>query len=498
MWDAIIIGAGVTGCSVARELARHQLRVLVLEKGSDVCAGTSKGNSAMVHGGFDPTPGSLKAKFNVLGNRMFDDLCAELEVPFQRSGTVIMATSSEDMAEIRRLEEMGGRNGVPVEVLEGEALRRRFPGVGDEVAGALYAPTGGIVCPYGLVIAMAENACLNGTEFRLGTRVTGLRRIDGGWEAAGDGEVFAGKLIFNCAGTHADTLNNMVSRDTFTITPRYGSHIMMDREYSQYVGTTITQTPKKLPGGGHTKGQGIMPSADGTVILGCDAEDCADPDDTSTTARSLNRILDYFEANWKHLPIARHIPDFPRDGCITAYGGLRAHSDRDDFIIGEAPDAPGFFNAAGIESPGLTAAPAIGVHLAELAVARLRPTPRENYRRGRDAIKSFREMGDAERARAVRDNPEYGKIVCRCELVTEAEVRQSIRRPLGARSVSAVKMRTRAGMGRCQGGFCGPRVVQILAEELGISPLEVTQSGGESHILVGEACGCRLGEGCHE
>jgi Predicted dehydrogenase len=498
MWDAIIIGAGVTGCSVARELARHQLRVLVLEKSPDVCAATSKGNSAMVHGGFDPTPGTLKAKFNVLGNRMFDQLCSELAVPFQRNGTMIIATSEADMGEIRHLEDMARQNGVPVSVLTGRALRDRFPEIGDEVVGALNCESGGIVCPYGLVIAMAENAALNGVEFKLETRADAVERGGGGWKISTNNGDFETKLVFNCAGTHADKFNNMVSPDKFTITPRYGSHIMMDREFSQYVDTTITQTPKKLPGGGHTKGQGIMPSADGTVILGCDAEDCTDPDDASTTARSLNRILDYFEENWKHLPIARHVPKFPRDGCITAYGGLRAHGDRDDFIIGEAVGAPGFFNAAGIESPGLTAAPAIGVHLAALAVDRLKPAAKADFVVGRDAIKSFREMNDEERAAAVRKDPNYGKIVCRCELVTEAEVRQSIRRPLGAKSVNAVKMRTRAGMGRCQGGFCGPRVVQILAEEWGVDPMDIPQSGKGSPILVGAACSCRFEEDSYE
>lgn len=498
MWDVIIIGAGVTGCAAARALSRYQLRVLVLEKGSDVCAGTSKGNSAMVHGGFDPTPGSLKAKFNVLGNRMFDDLCRELEVPFDRNGTWIIATSVDDMAEIYRLRKLGGENNVPVEVYEGEGLRERFPEMGEEVVGALFCPSGGIVCPYGLVIAMAENASINGVEFMLNTRATGIERLDDGWTVATDNGNFSTRLIFNCAGTHADKFNNMVSKDTFHITPRYGSHIMMDREFARYVDTTITQTPKRLPSGGHTKGQGIMPSADGTVILGCDAEDYTDPDDAATTARSLNRIIDYFVENWKYLPIGRHIPDFPLDGCITAYGGLRAHSDRDDFIIGEAADAPGFINAAGIESPGLTAGPAIGEHLAALAVEKLHPKSRENYKPDRNAIKSFREMNEEERIAAIRENPEYGKIVCRCELVTEAEIRQAIRRPLGARSVNAVKMRTRAGMGRCQGGFCGPRVVQILSEELGINPKEVTQSGKSSCILVGEACGRRFQETCHE
>ncbi len=494
MWDAIIIGAGVVGCSVARELSRYQLRILVVEKETDVCSGTSKGNSAMVHAGYDPTPGSLKAKFNVQGNAMFDTLCAELEVPFERSGTMLIALSESELAEIRRLEENARVNGVHVDVLAGPAVHRRFPGLGPEVVGTLFAPSGGMVNPYGLVIALAENACINGAQFELNTKVTGIEPVPDGWRVMTTKGTHDGKLVLNCAGTGADAINNMVSKDTFSITPRYGSHILLDREYGRFVDATITQTPKKLATGGHTKGQGIMPSVDGTVILGCDAEDRLDPDDSSTTAASINKILDYFEENWRHFPIAREIPTFPREGCITAYGGLRAHCDRDDFIIGEPSDSAGFFNAAGIESPGLTAAPAIGKHLALLAAERLAAAPRADFIATRKKIKSFRTMSEAERDAAIREDPLYGKIVCRCELVTEAEVRQAIRRPLGAQSVTAVKMRTRAGMGRCQGGFCGPHIVRILSDELGISPLEVVQSGINSRILAQPVCQCGDGD----
>ena len=495
MWDVIVIGAGVVGCSAARVLSQYQLKVLVLEKGNDICSGASKGNSAMVHAGYDPEPGSKKAIYNVLGNAMFDELCSELEVPFERSGTMIFATNEEEMHEVEKLKKLGDINGVPgVRVLGQQELREMEPHMGKDVIGALFAPTGGIVCPYSLVIAMAENAAINGVEFKLDTEVTGFKKQDGQWNVITNNGVFQTKLIFNCAGTHSDRLNNMVSEDKFYITPRYGSHILLDREYIKYVDTTICQTPTALPTGGHTKGMGIMPSVDGTVILGCDAEDCDDPDDVRCTARSLQRIIDYFEKVWKHLPIGDCVSRFPMDGIINAYGGLRAHCDRDDFIIGEVSDAPGFINAAGIESPGLTAGPAIGACLSELAAAKLRAKKNENYRPGRNAMRRFRDMTKEERLEAIRRNPDYGKIVCRCEQVTEAEIRDAIRRPLGARSINAVKMRTRAGMGRCQGGFCSSRVLQILCEELNLDPLEVTQSGGDSHVLLGKACCGHEGE----
>jgi len=495
MWDVIIIGAGVVGCSAAKYLSQYKLSVLVLEKGSDVCSGASKGNSAMVHAGYDPDPGTKKAIYNILGNAMFDELCSELDVPFNRSGTMIFATSDEEMCEVNRLKELGDRNGVSgVRVLSQQELREKEPNMGKDVVGALYAPTGGIVCPYSLVIAMAENAAINGVEFKTFTEAVGFERLNDGWKVLTNNGDFETKLIFNCAGIHADKLNNMVSEDKFHITPRYGSHILLDREYIKYVDTTICQTPTPLLTGGHTKGMGIMPSVDGTVILGCDAEDYDDSDDVACTTRSLKKIVDYFNKVWRYLPIGNFADRFPMDGIINSYGGLRAHSDRDDFIIGEVLDAPGFINAAGIESPGLTAGPAIGSHLAQLAVKKLYAEKNEHYKPGRNALRPFRNMTKEEQSEAIRKNPDYGKIVCRCELVTEAEVRDAIHRPLGARTINAVKMRTRAGMGRCQGGFCSSRVLQILCEELNLDPLEVTQSGGDSYVLLEKACCSRCKE----
>ena len=367
--------------------------------------------------------------------------------------------------------------------------------MGEGAVGALFCPSGGIVCPYTLVIAMCENAARNGVEFFLNTEVSEITPLNGGWHlTTKDGQAFDTRIVLNCAGTHADQLNNMVSTDHFKILPRFGAHLIMDREYIKWVDTTITQTPTTLPTGGHTKGMGIMPSVDGTVILGCDAVDYTDPDDVATTSKSIDAIVDYFKTFWKYLPISAVYPNFPVEGVINAYGGLRPHSDRDDYIIGEVPDAPGFINAAGIESPGLTAGPAIGEHLAELVVEKLSPEKNEAYRPGREVLKPFRTMTEDERKNAIAENPDYAKIVCRCEQVTEAEIRDAIRRPVGARSVSAVKMRTRAGMGRCQGGFCQSRVVEILCEELHLSPLEVTQSGKESYILLDKSCSHRFKE----
>jgi len=491
MYDVIVIGAGVVGCATARELSRYKLNVLVLEKGADVCAGASKGNSAMVHGGFDPDPGTMKAKYNILGNPMFDELCRDLEVPFSRSGTMLVATSDEEVEEIERLHERGKINGCPTELYLGEALHEKYPEVGPNVLGALFAPTGGIVCPYGLVIALAECAAINGVEFMLDTKVEHITKKEDYWCVEAGGNTFETRVVINCAGTDSARLNNMVSDDHFEIHPRFGAHLLLSRSCIDAVDYTVTQTPHKLPTGGHTKGMGIMPSMDGTVILGCDAIDRDDPDDTSIPMESVNYFIDYFTRNWEHFPIARMFPTFPRSEVIGAYGGLRAHCDRNDFIIGPAVGAPGFFNAAGIESPGLTASPAIAKELVSQVSAYLQAEKNDAFQPGRNAIKPFRTMTYEEREEAIAKDPNYAKLVCRCELVTEAEIRDAIRRPVGARNLSAVKMRTRAGMGRCQSGFCSPRVLEILHEELGIDQLDVQLAGPGSNVLtdrVGTLC----------
>lgn len=489
-FDAVVIGSGISGASLARELARFQLRVAVLERSSDVCAGATRGNSATVHSGHDAAFGTKKAYYNVLGNAMYAQLCHELSVPFVRNGTVIFAASEKDMSEVRRLADNAQRNGVPgVEVLSPAGLcaveGRPF---GSAVRGGLYAPTGGMVSPYALAIALCENAAHNGVVFDIGTPVTGIEKVPQGYLIHSAARTFSARFVFNCAGTHADEINDFVSEAHFSIRPRKGEHILLDRKLAPYVHTTVCQTPMDLPGGGHTKGMGIMPTVDGTILLGCDAQDVADKDDTSTTPQGLGAILSYFEENWHHLPISAAVPVFPRGMVIGAFGGLRPHPDTDDFILGEAPDAPGFFNMAGIESPGVTAAPAIAQALAQQAAGIYGWKENPSFDPLRPHEKPFREMNNSERAQAIAGDADYGRIVCRCEEVTRAEVLQAIRGPLGARSVNAVKMRTRAGMGRCQGGFCGPEIAVLLAHELHIPLTQVTQCGPGSPIAPIATC----------
>lgn len=484
MYDVAIIGAGISGASVARELSKYNLKTAVLEKGSDVCSGASRGNSATVHSGHDAAYGTKKAYYNVLGNAMYGKICEELSVPFVRNGMIVFAASDEQMQEIRSLKENADKNGVPdVSVFDRKDLNAVESGFGEDVSGGLYAPSSGMVCPYSLVIAMCENAAQNGAEFFLDTEVLDITKEEQNFCInTGKGELVA-KYIFNCAGTHADDINAMVSKVRFKIIPRKGEHIILDKKLAPFVKTTICQTPFSLPGGGHSKGMGLMPSVDGTIILGCDAHEVSDKDDASTTSVGTGEILEFFEKNWKHFPIARHVPRFPRDMVIGAFGGLRPHPDSDDFIIGEAEDAEGFYNAAGIESPGITAAPAIAKELVQEAADKYGFEINEDFDPFRKHRKPFREMNEAERRAAVKEDENYGKIVCRCEQVTKAEVLSAIRSPIGARTVNAVKMRTRAGMGRCQSGFCGPEVVKILSEELGIPITDVTLSGEGSQIV---------------
>ena len=489
MYHAIIIGAGVTGSSVSRELSRYKLKVAVFEKDSDVCGGASKSNSATIHSGHDAKYGTNKAYYNILGNRMYDKLCAELQVPFVRNGTIVFAADQREWDVVVKLKDNAEKNGVPdVRVLDRAGLEQIEAGFSNEVIGGLYAPTGGVVCPYSLVIALCENAAMNGVEFKLNEGVEKVERVSDHYVVHTKSSSYETKLIFNCAGVNADLFNNMVSKRKLVMLPRKGEHIILDKKFSPFVKCTVTQTPVFLHSGGHTKGMGIIPSVDGTVLLGCTAHDVADRNDSACTRKGLDEIVAYFRSNWRHFPISKAYPEFPSDGVIGAFSGLRPHLDTDDFVVGECQDSPGFFNAAGIESPGLTSAPAIAHELAAAAAERYGLELNPDFNPIRERKKLFREMTSAEREQAIRENPGYERIVCRCEQVTEADITAAIRGYIGATNVNAVKMRTRASMGRCQGGFCGPEILRILSEELHTTPLDITLRGDESRILLGRAC----------
>lgn len=488
MYDVIIIGAGTVGCGTARELSKYKLKVLVLEKEHDICSGASKANTGMIHAGYDPIPGTNEAKFNAPGSRMMYEACTQLDVPFEKSGCMVFATDDSGLAELDKLEGFARENGVHVEIVKPPELYELQPEMGRDVKAVLWVPDGGVTNPFSVTFAFAENAHHNGVEFRVDHQVTDIKRNGDGWTVITPKGQFETRMIVNAAGLHSDKMNNLVSEKKFRIIPRFGAHVVLDRKLSSKLTTSLMETPHDLPGGEHTKGQAIVPTVGGSMLLGCDAKEVADPDTTEWEMSSAQQIIDYFKEAWHHLPLGSDGSEFPVDSIIAVFGGCRPHADTNDFVIGEAEDAPGFINAGGTESPAFTASPAIAEHVAGLCIERLKPEKNENFDPYRKGKKVFRDMTDDEKRQAIAEDPDYAKIVCRCEMVTEAEIRDAIRRPLGARSIAAVKLRTRAGMGRCQGGFCSPRVLEILCEELGLDPLEITQCGGDSNVLVSR-CG---------
>lgn len=472
MHDVIVVGAGVVGCAIARELARFNIKVKVLEQTFDVAEGATKANSAIVHAGFDATPGSNKARFNVWGNRMFEALCAELGVPFILNGSTVVAFAPEEIVELEKLLERGRVNGVPdLRIIDRDELRQLEPRIGTQAVAALYAPGAGICCPYELTWRLAQHAAINGAEFEFEREVVGIERIEGGWHVkCADGSDHPARTVVNAAGLYSDRLNNLVSAHKIEVKPRRGEYFMIDKAYAGTFKTTVFQAPTPLG-----KGVLVSPTVDETIVVGPTAEDISDKDDTQTTYEGIDKIFEHARKVWN---------DLPRSAVITTFAGLRAHGTNGDFVLGEPPDAPGFFNAAAIESPGLTSAPAIGVFLAEKVGSYLQAAPRAEWRAAILPEKAFRHQSAAERAAAIARDARYGQIICRCETIPEAEIRAAIRAPVGARTLDGVKRRTRSGMGRCQGGFCAPRVIAILCDELGVEPEEVTKFGGSSHILT--------------
>ena len=472
MYDAIIIGAGVTGCAIARELSRYQLNILVLEKEEDVCCGTSKANSAIIHAGHDAKPGSLKARFNVRGNELMDQLSADLDFPFTRNGSLVLCFEESQIPELEELADRGRKNGVPgLSIVTGEAIKSLEPALSDDVKAVLVCPTGGIVCPFGLNIAMAENASDNGVEFKFNTEVTGFKKIDGGWIVETNQGEFETKCVVNAAGVYADAIHNMVSDKKINIVPRRGDYCLLDKSAGKHVSHTIFPLPGKF-------GKGILvsPTIHGNLILGPTAIDIENKEGTNTTRDGLDQVIE---------KAGEYVKDLPLRSVITSFAGLRAHEGNHEFIIGEVEGAKGFVDCAGIESPGLTSSPAIGKMVAGIVKDILDLEEKEDFIATRKGILKPDTLSKEDRDKLIKENPAYGKIICRCEMITEGEIIDAIKRPLGAKSLDGVKRRTRAGMGRCQAGFCSPRVMEILARECDMDMLEITKSGGKSVIAVG-------------
>ncbi len=469
--DILIIGAGVVGCAVARALSRYDASVTVLDRACDVAEGASKANSGIVHAGFDAKPGTLKALLNVQGAKMYPALSEELGVPYQQPGALVLGFNEEDRATLENLVKQAEANGVPVKLIERDEVLALEPNTNPEVVCALHAPTSGLTSPYEMAFALADHAAVNGAKFCFNEEITSVTRgEDGLWHVAATSGEYTCKVLVNCAGLGSALLHNQISEDKLNIINRRGQYYLLDHMKDIPFKMTMFQCPTKM-------GKGILvsPTVHGNLLLGPSAEDIPD-NDVATTAEGLAFVLGKAKLTW---------PGASPRGTITTFSGSRAHEEKGDFVIGAVKGAVNAYETVGVESPGLSAAPAVAEYLTDMIVKEQGLTAKAEIVPAVARPKPFREMSVEEKAAAVAADPLYGKLVCRCEVVTEAEIRASIRRPVGATTIDGIKRRTRSGMGRCQGGFCSPRITEILAEELNIPMTKVTKGGGESYLLTG-------------
>lgn len=473
MYDVLIIGCGITGAAAAFQLSRYQLKIAVLERENDVADGTTKANSAILHAGYDPEPGTLMARLNVRGAELAKALCAKLDVPYRPCGSLVLAFSPEDDATLHTLFQRGQANGVPqLQLLTGDEARSMDPNLSSQVTAALWAPTAAICSPWEYCLALAETAVVNGAELHLDTAVTGLEPTEEGWLVHTSKGDFRSRYVINAAGVWAQAIHEMAAPATFTIYPSRGQYFLLDKSEGNRVSHVIFQCP-----GPNGKGVLVAPTVHGNLIVGPDATP-VEEDDVSTTADGLAFVRETAQ---------KSVPSVNFRESIRNFAGVRSSTDRGDFILELA--APRFLDLAGICSPGLTAAPAIAEYAAELlADDGLVLTEKESFLCHRRRTR-FHDLPPEEKAKLVEREPAYGRVICRCETVTEGEILEALHSPIPPRSVDGVKRRVGAGMGRCQGGFCGPRVVEILARELGVAPDHIVQDKAGSWLLASQTKG---------
>jgi len=472
MYDIAIIGAGVIGAAIARQLSKYELSIIVLDKENDASAGTSKANSGIVHAGYDPKENTLMAKLNAVGNAMFDALCEELSVPFKRNGSLVVAFDSEQLKQVAKLKQRGEKNGIPgLSLLSGEELLEKEPALNPDAKGALFAETAGITDPMLLTISLMENAVMNGAEYLFNFEIRSIEKADNSYRIISDNKSIAAKYVINAAGVFSDEIHNMIAKPNHKINIRRGQYFLLDKSETGIVNSTIFPCPTK-------KGKGVLvaPTAHSNIILGPASDDTSDKEDVGTTDDVL----------WSAVADARQlIPGISAWNSIRNFSGLRAEADTGDFVIGEALDAPNFIDVGGIKSPGLTAAPAIAQYIADLLCTKgVLLSKKSSF----DPIVKrplFIELPDNEQTVMIKKNPLYGRVICRCENITEGDIVDAIKRKPGAVTVDGVKRRCRAGMGRCQSGFCGPKVHQILARELNLPLEDVMLEKNSSYILTG-------------
>lgn len=475
MQDVIIIGCGVIGAACAYELSKYDVSVTVLEKSNDVANGTTKANSAIVHAGYDPMPGTKMAKLNVDGNRMMGEICKKLDIPFKRIGSHVLAFSEKEMETVHELYRRGTENGVPdMKILTGDEVRKMEPNISEDVVGSLYAPSAGIISPWELTLAMIETAVRNGTNLQLEAPVTAIKKKDGIFHVTTPKGEFTASIIINAAGNHAENVHEMIGVKEFTIQPCRGEYYLLDKSEGTRVGSVVFQCPSE-------RGKGILvaPTVHGNLIVGPDSVNVDDPDDTSNTAAGLDYVRKMATLS---------VPSISFRDNIRNFAGIRANHSGDDFLIGESKTVEGFYNIAGIKSPGLSSAPAIALEAVDYVNSKFELKKKESYCDSRTRIK-FKELSDEEKAEVIKKNPLYGRVICRCETVTEGEIVDAIHSPVPPTTINGVKRRVGAGMGRCQGGFCAPRVQEILSRELGVDMEEILMDGPGSYILTGRTKG---------
>lgn len=474
LYDVIIAGAGVTGAFAARTLSGYELKVCILEKGNDAASGASRANSGIVHAGYDCMPGSLKALLNIRGAQMMEKIASELDVPYKKTGSLVAGFGDSDLKILKDLMERGILNGVNgLEILDGEAVRLLEPMLSDKITHALYSPSAAIVCPYELTIAAVENAVENGAELFRNREVKGISFHADHIEVDTDQGSLNCRYFINAAGACAGLVAQMAGDHDIAISPRKGEYLLFDKKCRGTVNHVVFQCPTSMG-----KGVLVTPTVDGNLMIGPSAEDTDDFEDCPTTAQGLAKVAQ---------SAGRVLAEIDLSQVITSFAGLRAKASGKDFIIRPSRVNPAFIHAAGIDSPGLTCAPAIGEYIRDILKNQgLEMVPKNNWKRTRDKVLRFRELGGSELDMLLKRDPSYSKIVCRCEKVTEGEVLDCIRRPAGALDVDSVKRRTRAGMGRCQGGFCTPRIVELLSRELGLPYDQITKKGKESWMLAGK------------
>lgn len=475
MYDIAVIGGGVVGGTILRELSKYKIKTVMLEKTSDVCMGQSKANSGIVHAGFDALNGTLKAKFNVRGSEMMENYAKELGVKYKNNGSLVVAFSNSELETLETLEERGKKNGVKgLTLISKSELKALEPNVSDNALGALFAKTGGIICPYELTVSAIGNAMDNGAELKLDFNVTKINNKNGYFElASSDGEKVSAKTLINCAGAGSEDVARLAGDDSIKIGLRRGEYILLDRESGDLVSHTLFFCPTE-------KGKGILVTntVDGNILLGPTAEEI-DDNDTDTTSKGLSEIKN---------KAAEMIAKVPFYNTITSFAGVRAYSEgKHDFIIENSKNVKGLINVCGIESPGLTSAPAIAEFVVEnLIPPEYKAVKNASFNPERKPDNFFKLLNDDEKNEIIRKNHEYGRIVCRCEQITEGEIVEAIHKNPPALTVDAIKRRTRSGMGRCQGGFCGSRVTEIIARELNVPLEEVRKSSKNSQMLVGK------------